>query len=41
MRCILEILTINENSGVSESLRGKFLGAVEEGTFYINKENGK
>lgn len=32
--------TINENSGVSESLRGKFLGAVEEGTFYINKENG-
>ena len=33
--------TINENSGVSESLRGKFLGAVEEGTFYINKESGK
>ena len=32
--------TINKNSGVSESLRGKFLGAVEEGTFYINKENG-
>lgn len=32
--------TINENSGVSESLRGKFLGAVEEGTFYINKESG-
>ena len=32
--------TINENSGVSESLRGKFLGAVEEGTFYINEENG-
>lgn len=33
--------TINENSGVSESLRGKFLGAVEEGTFYISKESGK
>ncbi|WP_300262479.1 type I pullulanase [Clostridium sp.] len=32
--------TINENSGVDERLRGKFLGAVEEGTFYINKENG-
>ncbi|HAT4313164.1 TPA: type I pullulanase [Clostridium perfringens] len=32
--------TINKNSGVSERLRGKFLGAVEEETFYINKENG-
>lgn len=32
--------TINKNSGVSERLRGKFLGAVEEGTFYINEENG-
>lgn len=32
--------TINKNSGVSENLRGKFLGAVEEDTFYINKENG-
>ena len=32
--------TINENSGVSESLRGKFLGTVEEGTFYIDKESG-
>ena len=32
--------TINENSGVSKKFRGKFLGIVEEGTSYTNKESG-
>ena len=30
--------TIDKNSGVSKELRGKFLGATEESTFYIDKE---
>ena len=33
--------TIDENSGVSQRIRGKFLGAVQEGTFYIDKESKK
>lgn len=33
--------TINENSGVDNKLRGKFLGAVEEESIYIDKDNKK
>lgn len=32
--------TIDRSSGVKENLRGKFLGVVEEGTTYENKETG-
>ncbi|MGG5462200.1 type I pullulanase [Clostridium sp. B9] len=32
--------TINKSSGVSKELRGKFLGAVEEGTYYENEKTG-
>ena len=33
--------TIDENSGVSKDLRGKYLGAVEIGTTYYDKSTGK
>lgn len=33
--------TIDENSGISKDLRGKFLGTVEEGTFYTDRKTKK